>query len=253
MSGKVLLYEVKDNIAFVTMNRPDKLNALNKELVDALEKAWIDIENDSEVWVAILSGAGRAFCAGMDVSPGALDPDVPHYAHRAYQDNSGRVFKPIIAAVQGYCLGSGFALGVKYADLTIATDSAQFGFPEVKIGSAVPPMDYLPIMPYKLSLQFYLSGENMSAQRAYQIGLVNEVVTDKELIPASIRWAELIKKAAPLTLRSIKYGHWKSIQNPSRLQEREFDWFVLPQKQSEDSKEGLKAFQEKRSPRFKGK
>lgn len=253
MSGKVLLYEVKNKIAFITMNRPDKLNALNTELVDALEKSWHDVENDPDVWVAILSGAGRAFCAGMDVSPGALDPEVPHYAHRAYQDNSGRIFKPIIAAVQGYCLGSGFALGVKYADLTIAAESARFGFPEVKIGSAVPPMDYLPVMPYKLSLQFYLTGENMSSQRAYQIGLVNEVVPDKELMPAAIRWAELIKQAAPLALRSIKYGHLKSIQNPSRLQEREFDQFVLPQKQSEDNKEGLKAFQEKRPARFKGK
>ena len=253
MSGNVLLYKVKDNIAFITMNRPDKLNALNTELVDELEKAWDNVENNPDVWVAILSGAGRAFCAGMDVSPGALARNIPHYAHRAYQDNSGRIFKPIIAAVHGYCLGSGFALGVRYADLTVAAESAQFGFPEVRIGTAVPPMDYLPVMTYKLSLQFYLTGENMSAQRAYQIGLVNEVVPDAELMPAAIRWAELIKKAAPLAIRSIKYGHWKSLQNPSRLQEREFDQFVLPQKRSEDNKEGLKAFQERRQPKFKGK
>lgn len=195
MSVDVLLYDVKDNIAFITMNRPDKLNALNTELVNKLEKAWDDAENNPDVWVVLLNGAGRAFCAGMDVSPGALDPEIPHYAHRAYQDNSGRTFKPIIAAVQGYCLGSGFALGVKFADITVAAESAQFGFPEVKIGTAVPPMDYLPVMPYKISLQFYLTGENISAQRAYQIGLINEVVPDKELMPAAIKWAEIIKKA----------------------------------------------------------
>ena len=82
-----------------------------------------------------------------------------NYAHRAYEGNWWKIFKPIIGAVHGYCLGACFALGVRYADITIAGESAQFGFPEVRTGSTVPPMDYVPVKPHKMSLKFYLIGE----------------------------------------------------------------------------------------------
>ena len=96
MASSIVLYEVKDQIAYITMNRPEKLNALNGELSDALRDTWERLEQDPEARVAILSGAGRCFCAGADITPGSTNPEVPYQVHQSYPENGTKIFKPIV-------------------------------------------------------------------------------------------------------------------------------------------------------------
>ena len=160
MSDDIVRYEVRDEVAFVQMNRPDKLNALSVELADALNETWARFEADPLAKVAILSAAGHAFCAGADIGGDRPSDDlrIPWAirVHRAYPQNGVRVFKPIIGAVHGYALGGGWALAVRGCDITIAGESAMFGFPEPRVGISIPPIDYLPYVPFKASLEGYI-------------------------------------------------------------------------------------------------
>ena len=253
----VLLYEVRDEIAFITMNRPEKLNALDGALSDALRETWIRFEADPSAKVAILTGAGKHFCAGADVSPGAIDRDIPFQVHQGYPQNGITVFKPIVGAIKGYTLGAGYALAVRGCDITIAGESMLIGFPEARIGTPLPPIEYLPYMPFKISLEFMLltwnGGRIMDAQRAYEVGLVNKVVADEQLMDEAVRWAELLKKIPPLYIKSVKYGHYKTTDNKVRVDEREYILFTHLQEVSRDRQEGLQSFQQRREPKFTGR
>ena len=253
----VLLYEVRDEIAFITMNRPEKLNALDGALSDALRETWIRFEADPSAKVAILTGAGKHFCAGADVSPGAIDRDIPFQVHQGYPQNGITVFKPIVGAIKGYALGAGYALAVRGCDITIAGESMLIGFPEARIGTPLPPIEYLPYMPFKISLEFMLltwnGGRIMDAQRAYEVGLVNKVVADEQLMDEAVRWAELLKKIPPLYIKSVKYGHYKTTDNKVRVDEREYILFTHPQEVSRDRQEGLQSFLHRREPKFTGR
>jgi enoyl-CoA hydratase/carnithine racemase len=248
--AEVVLYEVKDQIAYITMNRPDKLNALNNELVAELNKTWDRFEEDPEARVAILAGAGRAFCAGADITPGALEPGT---VRKCFPANGSQVLKPIIGAVQGLAMGAGSSLAIRGCDLTIAAEDAQFGFPEGRAGRVGGIIEYHPYMTFKQSMEFYLLGAWFDAQKAYQAGLINKVVSGPELMDTAKEWAERLKKLAPISLRIVKYGMYKIMDTPVARAEREYKQFVQPQFDSEDFKEGAKAFQEKREPIFKGK
>lgn len=246
----VVLYEVKDRIAYITMNRPEKLNALNDEMVAELSKIWDRFGSDPAARVAILSGAGKAFCGGADITPGAL---VPGTVRKSFPVNGIQVLKPIIGAVHGLAMGAGSGLAVRGCDLTVASEDAQFGFPEGKASRVGGIIEYRPYMTFKQSMEFYLLGAWFDAQKAYEVGLINKVVPKSELMEAAREWAEQLNKLAPLSLRIVKYGMYKIMDTPAAQADREFKKFVQPQFDSEDFKEAAKAFREKRDPVFKGK
>jgi enoyl-CoA hydratase len=256
MPGPVLKYEVKNQIAYITLNRPEKRNAIDDELAQELLKVWPKFEADAEVRVGILRGEGRDFCVGRDMTPDAVTSEIPYLTHQAYPRNGREVFKPLISAVQGYCLGGGYAFAVRGCDFTIMADTAKLGYPEARAGIAIPPIDYVPVMPFKISLEFmmlaYKGGRFMDAQRAYQLGIVNEVVAEAELLEAAERWAEMLKTIPQLYIKSIKYGHYQAMQMEYLQREMDFAHFIWPQQTSEERKEAAASQREKRTPKYKG-
>lgn len=255
-----LLYEVKDGIGFITLNRPEKLNALNDALSDDLVALWTEIEADDRVHVAVLSAAGKHFCAGADMAPGEGDltgalPGIRQ--HLTYIGNGLDRFKPVVGVVQGYALGAGYLLATRGCDVVVATEDARFGYPEGPAGIALSPLEYLPYMPFKLSLEFMLlawkDGKILDARRAHEIGLINKVASAETAFDEAIAYAELLKNVPPLFIKSVKHGHYRSVQSRTAQAERDYMAFVLPQARSEDAREALLARQEKRAPRFTGR
>lgn len=199
---EVLLIENRGAARLLTLNRPTKLNALNAELVQALSDALRAAQAEDGVSVVILAGSGRAFCAGMDTStPRVLTPDSRRNLVRHGDDSIAlfnlltRVDKPIIAAVHGYALGAGCSLALG-SDLVIAAESARFGYPELKAGLTASTVSAhaAHVMSKKIALELLLLCENITPQRAYELGLVNRVVPNDQLQPAALAMAETIAK-----------------------------------------------------------
>ena len=257
MAESTVLYEVKQQIAYITLNRPEKLNAFNLEMSYALRDTWKRFENDEDAGVAILTGNGKSFSVGVDLTDEDRKNSKPWQYHEAYPLNGISLFKPIVGAVRGYALGQGYLIGVWGCDITIASENATFGYPEGKAGVSQIPPQYVPYMPFKIALEFMLlswkGGRMMDARRAYEVGLVNAVVPDSKLMDEAVRWAEMLKGVPPLYIKSVKYGYYTGTERSSRKTEREYVDFVLPQEESRDKQEAIRAFIEKREPRFEGK
>ncbi len=250
----VLLYEKKGRIAYITLNRPEKRNALNYELLGELEKAWIDFRDDDDLWVAILTGAGTTFCAGLDlkeraaqgsfVKPGDnLNPLCP---------GALKVWKPIIVAVNGPAYAAGWLLAME-CDLRIASEYARFAITEVQVGLAAIGSAHLPrYIPTAIAMEMLLTGDPISAQRAYEVGFLNKVVSDEELMPAATALAERLCKNAPLAIRLTKEAAFRNIY-PTDEEATASNTIMAASLASEDIIEGMIAFSEKRPPVWKGK
>jgi enoyl-CoA hydratase/carnithine racemase len=194
-------YNKDSHLVTITLNRPDKLNALTPEMIVELRQAWIRYRDDEEAWLAIFTGAGRAFCAGSDKhafvkglqGEDFLGPFVREIAKDPYW--SGELDKPTIVAVNGYALGGGFDLALK-ADLRVAAESARFQVSEVALGGLLVLWDNLP---YAMAAEV-MSGCMITGRRAYEVGMVNRIVSDAQLMEATLALADELLSRAPLSL-----------------------------------------------------
>ena len=248
--AEVLICEKKDKVATVTMNRIEKRNAMNAELVNELRKTWIDLESDPEIRVTILTGAGKAFCTGMDLEEAGrgiradLNACIPNFGVV--------VTKPTIAAINGWTIGAGMGLAMA-CDLKVMSENAKFIFPESKIGWAAGGIDSLKYMPYAIAMEVWLTGEPLGAKRAYEVGMVNRVVPEDQLMKEAMKFASIIRENAPLTMRMLKMiavEHTHTVKSRWLFTEAQY---IKLQTESEDFKEGIRAFKEKRKPSFSGK
>lgn len=250
----VLIYEKKGRIAYLTLNRPESRNALSYELMGELEKAWIDFRDDDNLWVAILTGAGKAFCAGLDLKERAAQGSFfrPEGEGRGLMPLSLGIWKPIICAVNGPAYAAGWLL-TQECDIRIAAETARFAITEVKMGMPAIGLESLPrYMPLGLALEILLTGDAISAQRACELGSVNRVVPPEELMPTATALAEHICENAPLALKITKELVYKSFY--PAMHDRPEAWEIMgPAMSSEDILEGARAFIERRRPVWKGR
>ncbi len=255
-------YEKKGHIAYVTINRPERMNAHHPPCFHEMWRVICEFRDDPEMRVAILTGAGdRAFSAGNDLKYQAetVAAGRPMWAPEEGESGSFHTDfecpKPIIAAVNGYALGGGFEIALA-CDIIIAADHARFGLPEPTVGlnAAGGGMHRLPRqLPLKLAMGMLLTGRHITAEEAYRIGIANEVVPLADLMTTAEKWAADILRCAPLSVRSTKEAAMKGLDMPL-LEAMNTTFPVTRQMQaSEDFVEGPLAFSEKRPPNWKGK
>jgi len=260
MSYQTLLFDIRDGIAFVTINRPDKLNALNDQVMLELGQVADRLATESEIKGAILTGSGpKAFVAGADI--GDLAKQGPFDGKARAQRGQGVLRrietcgKPVLAAINGFALGGGCELAMA-CHIRVASEHAKFGQPEVKLGIApgYGGTQRLPRLVGKgVALQLILTGEMIDAQEAYRIGLVNKVVPAADLLSESEKMLRGILAMGPLAVRlaleAVDQGLEMSLDEGLLLEANHFGLLAATQ----DMKEGLTAFLEKRSAKFQGR
>lgn len=253
--SETILVDVADGIMTITINRPEAKNALNGEAARGIAAAVDQLDGDDSIRVAILTGAGGTFCAGMDLK-GFLSGDLPTVEGRGFGGIAeAPPKKPLIAAVEGYALAGGCEL-VLACDLVVAADTAKFGIPEVKRGLAAAAGGLMRLprqIPQRLAMELALTGEFISSQRAAEVGLINRVVDQGGALAAAKELAETIKANGPLAVAVSKQvvlesADWSAEEMFAKQQE-----LVMPVFSSEDAMEGAAAFAEKRAPNWKGK
>jgi (E)-benzylidenesuccinyl-CoA hydratase len=257
--GTTVLYERDGHVATITYNRPEALNAINGALREDLNAAWLRFREDDDAWVAIVTGAGRAFCAGADLKDGAGSvgtwPGSFWEIPTINSFESGlELWKPTIAAVNGHCIGYGLTL-VTACDFVLASERAEFGFPEVRIG--VPTIVGAIRLPKKIGMQhaleLLLTGDRIDAERAKEIGLALDVVPHDDLLPAARRLADRLCQGAPLAVRAVKEMAYRGQTLPWTEAVRMGETMRKVVLQTEDAREGGLAAREKRAPVWKGR
>lgn len=251
-----LSYERKDAVAILTIDRPEAHNSLTAEMLIGIEDAMRAFQDDPELHVAILTAAGdKAFSSGLDLKEAA--PMLTGGDMLGFDDTTKRqfsdVFKPIICAVNGYCIAGGMEM-LLATDLRIAAEHATFGLGEVRFGLVPLGGAHVRLprqIPWAMSMQLLLTGKPISARRAYEVGLINEVVPADQLMPTALGWAEELCRNGPLAVRTAKEIAVRSLELESGfVLEKALGARVLA---SDDAKEGPAAFAEKRKPRFRGR
>jgi enoyl-CoA hydratase/carnithine racemase len=265
MQFETIRYEVEDRIATITFNRPDKLNAVSPLMVRELKAAYAAVESDDDVWIAIVTGAGRAFCAGADVveipGDGRVIYDEPYLSTLAQWEAPQEatppfrsMTKPVLAAGNGLCCGAGLDL-VTTGDIVIASERAEFFDPHVSIGlvSGREMVRLARVLPTNIAMRVALTGrhERIGAQRAYELGMVSEVVAHDRLLARAREIAALVNQNAPLAVRGTRLAIRKGLDLPLHEAEILAETFRERVLRTEDASEGPRAFVEKRAPKWK--
>jgi enoyl-CoA hydratase/carnithine racemase len=262
--NETILTETDGHILRITLNRPEKMNAISVELSEALMEALETFDRSPDLRVAILTGAGRAFCAGRDLkqrageqaAPPTVGRELSGYLASRPEDrhSTWSTNKPLIAAVNGFCLGGGFELALG-CDIRIAADHAKFGLPEITRGffpGGGGPQRLAKIAPQSLAMEMLLTGDPIDATTAFQTGIVSRVVPAADLLPTATGLAEKIAANAPIAVRAVKEVYTYSVDAPLAEAHRfgnALRWMVG---QTDDAKEGPRAFSEGRTPVYRG-
>lgn len=240
-------------IAIVTLDRPDRLNAFGAQMRAEFEEALIRAERDEQVRVAIVTGAGRAFCAGADVkewAAGSGPLEAPAVAPPMNVYGTADLIKPLVAAIRGHCLGAGLNLVATRCDIRIAGESALFGMPEVARGTISRTVPFATEgLSRALISELLFTGDSVPAARALQGGLVNAVVPDDQVMPEAIRMAERIARHPPVAVQATKLNFLRTF----RATEGAVEWEQRLRARvstTDDTREGMRAFAERREPRW---
>lgn len=263
MSSNPLLFDVKEHVAVITLNRPNQRNAINKELGDALMDCLWRVREDEAIRVAILTGAGGTFSAGADLKERAsggggrrLDnsPAAVIDADPATRWSTMKFKKPLIAAIDGYCLAGGMELALA-CDIRICAPDAQFGLPEITRGffpGGGGPQRLARSIPQSMAMELVLTGDRIDAETALRVGIVSRLVPTDELMSTAMNLATRIAGHAPLAVRAAKEVTQAALDQTFDQAMRlggALRWVVG---QTDDAKEGPRAFVEKRDPRYRG-
>jgi len=249
MNLTTIVYEKKGHVAYVTLNRPEKLNAMNAVLHQELSEVWADFRDDNSLRVAILSGNGRCFSAGADLSGGApaeykYTGDFPDITQ------TQRVYKPIIAALHSHVVGYGLWIALD-ADIRIAAEGTSFWLPEPQWGIATIPCAWFPkIMPWAIASELLLLAERISAERAYQIGMINKIVPADRLMVEAERIAARFCELSPVAVQGMKESMVRASSLDYAAVDHITDYVQTRVMNSDDRKEGGRAFIEKRQAKW---
>jgi enoyl-CoA hydratase/carnithine racemase len=252
---EAVLYEMKGEVAVITINQPDRRNALGTAVRQGLWDAWDRFEKDDGAKVAILTGTGeKAFCAGMDLKEmSATTLRIPPRGLVPVIGDNVHVSKPTIAAVNGVAFAGGFLIS-QMCDLCIAADHATFGITEAKVGRGSPwATPLIHMLPQRVMMEILLTAAPVTAQRLYELGYINKVVPLAELLDAALAMANLIVANAPLTVKACRRSVYLATEMGRAAALEAARTVFDPVYLSEDAQEGPKAFAEKRAPIWKGR
>jgi enoyl-CoA hydratase/carnithine racemase len=264
MSYETIMYDVVDRTATITFNRPERLNAINLKMMSELSDAYARAEGDDDIWTVVITGTGRGFCSGADLEDVSPDGKVPHEGRYLSQYREWEapqeatppfrtMAKPIVVAVNGICCGAGLDL-VTTGDIAIASNNAEFFDPHVSIGlvSGREMVRVARTLPINVAMRMGLLGkeERLSAQRAFDLGLITEVVEPTRLAERAREIAEMINRNAPLAVRGTRLAIRKGLGLPLHEAEILAEAYRERVLHTEDSREGPRAFLEHRDPKW---